>query len=79
MSATGTIASPCIGVCLIDAEHERCHGCQRTLTEIAAWTGYSDAERATIMAELPARHALAGNPYEEDDPEEGGPAWNSKP
>jgi predicted Fe-S protein YdhL (DUF1289 family) len=32
-----------------------CVGCQRTLAEVAGWTRLSDAERAEIMAALPAR------------------------
>ncbi|PWG61250.1 DUF1289 domain-containing protein [Sediminicurvatus halobius] len=48
------IASPCIGVCRVD--NGRCRGCGRTLSEIAQWTRYSDAERAAIMRRL-ARQA----------------------
>lgn len=48
------IASPCIGVCRV--EGGRCTGCGRTLTEIAQWTRYSEAERAAIMRRL-AREA----------------------
>ena len=36
----------------MDDESGLCLGCLRTLAEIAAW---ADAERAAIMAELPAR------------------------
>jgi uncharacterized protein len=32
-----------------------CTGCGRTLNEIARWGSMSDAERATIMRELPSR------------------------
>jgi predicted Fe-S protein YdhL (DUF1289 family) len=49
------IATPCIKVCIVDGESGLCLGCLRTLAEVAAWTGYSDAERAAIMAELPGR------------------------
>jgi hypothetical protein len=34
-----------------------CIGCGRTLSEIAHWSGMSEAERADIMALLPARRA----------------------
>ena len=49
------IASPCTKVCTIDPRSQLCHGCGRTLDEIARWTFLGDAERARIMADLPAR------------------------
>jgi predicted Fe-S protein YdhL (DUF1289 family) len=54
MDAT-PIATPCVKVCVVDGESGLCLGCLRTLAEVAAWTGYSDAERAAIMAELAGR------------------------
>lgn len=47
--------SPCILVCSIDIKTGFCFGCGRTRNEIALWTSYTDAERRTIMATLPAR------------------------
>lgn len=47
--------SPCTKVCGMDADSRYCLGCKRTLAEIARWGGMSDAERATVMAQLPAR------------------------
>jgi uncharacterized protein len=52
--------SPCIKVCTIEAATGFCLGCARTLAEIAAWSGLSEAERARIMTELPARRCRAG-------------------
>jgi uncharacterized protein len=49
------IETPCIKVCIVDPQSGRCIGCARNLTEIAGWTGFSDSERARIMAELPRR------------------------
>jgi predicted Fe-S protein YdhL (DUF1289 family) len=49
------IVTPCIKVCIVDGESGLCLGCLRTLAEVAAWSGYCDAERAAIMAELPGR------------------------
>ena len=49
------IATPCIKVCIVDGESGLCLGCFRTLHEVAAWTQYSDQERAQLIAELPAR------------------------
>lgn len=51
------IASPCIGVCTLDAQ-SYCIGCWRTGAEIAGWIGYTDAERARLIdVVLPAREA----------------------
>jgi hypothetical protein len=52
------IESPCIKVCVVDPTRKLCIGCGRSLDEIARWMDYSTAERARIMAQLPAR--LAG-------------------
>ncbi|MGR8920436.1 MAG: DUF1289 domain-containing protein [Gammaproteobacteria bacterium] len=49
--------SPCIGVCMINADTETCHGCYRTLDEIACWASYPDAERTRIMQQLARRRA----------------------
>jgi uncharacterized protein len=49
------IASPCILVCSIDMASGYCFGCGRTREEIGNWTLYSDAERAALMKQLPAR------------------------
>jgi predicted Fe-S protein YdhL (DUF1289 family) len=49
------IASPCINVCMVDAEGRHCLGCFRTLEEIGAWASLSDAQRSRVMAVLPAR------------------------
>ena len=49
------VATPCVQVCAVDSESGLCLGCLRTLKEIAEWSRYTDAERAALMAELPAR------------------------
>ncbi len=51
------IESPCIKVCTLDARSGLCLGCGRTIDEIARWAAMDGAERARIMAELPARRA----------------------
>jgi predicted Fe-S protein YdhL (DUF1289 family) len=56
----GRISSPCVKICTLDARAGLCLGCGRTLDEIAGWTRMSSAERAHIMAELPARLAARG-------------------
>ena len=57
------IESPCVKICTLDARSGLCLGCGRTIDEIARWSAVSAAERARIMAELPARRA-AGKPAE---------------
>jgi len=47
--------SPCQLVCSMERESGLCFGCGRTQDEIAYWTTKSDAERKTILEELPAR------------------------
>jgi len=49
------IATPCIKICTMDPAGTLCTGCGRTLEEIGRWSSMSDAERARIMAALPAR------------------------
>jgi predicted Fe-S protein YdhL (DUF1289 family) len=49
------IVTPCVQVCIVDGESRLCLGCYRTLPEIAGWSRFSDAERATIMAGLADR------------------------
>jgi len=51
------IESPCIKICTLDARSGLCLGCGRTIEEIARWAAMSAAERARIIAELPARRA----------------------
>lgn len=49
------IDSPCVLICSVDKESDRCFGCGRSRDEIARWALYSKAERDEIMAQLPAR------------------------
>ena len=49
------IASPCVKVCVMDAEQRYCAGCLRTLAEIARWGEMSDAERVVVMSQLSTR------------------------
>ncbi len=57
-----SIETPCIAVCMIDPRTSLCHGCGRTLPEIARWHRIDSAERLAIMELLPARMADAGLP-----------------
>lgn len=47
--------SPCVQICVLDRETGYCIGCQRTGDEIAAWSKMSNADRAALLAQLPAR------------------------
>jgi uncharacterized protein len=60
------IATPCTRICVVHPTRQLCIGCGRSLDEIARWMDYGAAERARIMAQLPARlaamSAAAGTP-----------------
>jgi predicted Fe-S protein YdhL (DUF1289 family) len=49
------IETPCVKVCTLDARSGLCHGCGRTIDEIARWASMSASERAQVMRELPER------------------------
>ncbi|SCK21452.1 cysteine-rich CWC family protein [Vogesella sp. LIG4] len=49
-----SVASPCIGVCELDASGRYCTGCLRTCAEIAGWPGASDAQKQVVLARLQA-------------------------
>jgi predicted Fe-S protein YdhL (DUF1289 family) len=51
------VATPCIKVCIVDGESGLCLGCYRTLSEVARWSALTDADRVSVIAELPARRA----------------------
>lgn len=54
------LASPCMGVCLLDPETGFCRGCWRTVDEIAAWGGLDRDGRLAILQRLRARRRAAG-------------------
>lgn len=51
------IATPCVKVCIVDAESGLCLGCYRTLMEIAGWSRIAEDDRARLMDELPNRRS----------------------
>jgi hypothetical protein len=55
--AETVIETPCTRVCVVDPTRKLCIGCGRSLDEIARWIDFTAAERARIMAQLPARLA----------------------
>lgn len=62
MSQETSKDTPCIRICMMDPRTNLCFGCGRTLPEIARWSQMDDAERRSLMAELPARMHEAGLP-----------------
>jgi predicted Fe-S protein YdhL (DUF1289 family) len=52
-----SIETPCNKICTLDPGRGQCMGCGRTIEEIARWGSMTAAERASVMAELPARLA----------------------
>ncbi len=63
------VASPCIGLCEVDADGI-CRGCLRTLSEIGAWRDASDTERCAILALAVARRSVSSavQPYSKTRP-----------
>ncbi|CAI1890537.1 DUF1289 domain-containing protein [Serratia marcescens] len=55
------VRSPCVSLCRIDDETQRCRGCRRTQAEIAAWPTASDAEKRAIWRRLELRAAFKQN------------------
>ncbi|HEX9184215.1 MAG TPA: DUF1289 domain-containing protein [Burkholderiales bacterium] len=51
--------SPCNKVCVMDAAGRYCLGCWRTLAEVTAWPGMSEAEQREVVAQLEARRLAA--------------------
>lgn len=54
------IASPCINICRLDADHGLCIGCFRTLDEIASWSRLDDDAREAILARVASRREACG-------------------
>jgi uncharacterized protein len=57
---SGTIPSPCIGICELDGQSRLCRGCLRSGDEIAAWRDASDHERRQILKRVRKRREEAG-------------------
>jgi predicted Fe-S protein YdhL (DUF1289 family) len=55
---TGTVPSPCVSVCKIDAATGLCEGCRRTIDEIAHWGLLDDDEKRAVWADLNRRRAV---------------------
>ena len=57
MSDTVSVNSPCINVCVINAETGHCFGCYRTVGEIAGWPELSPRDKAALLEDLRDRRA----------------------
>jgi predicted Fe-S protein YdhL (DUF1289 family) len=53
--AVSDVSTPCVRLCVVDPVTGLCRGCRRTIGEIAAWAGLSEADRRAIMARLAER------------------------
>lgn len=49
------IKTPCNQICAVDGRTGWCVGCGRTLAEIGQWSQFADAERETVLSQLPQR------------------------
>lgn len=45
-----SVASPCTGICKLDATGHYCLGCWRSRAEIAAWPSLDDGQRLAVLA-----------------------------
>ena len=53
------IESPCVNICMLDANAKTCVGCGRTIDEISRWSTMTPADRSRVTSELPARLAVS--------------------
>ena len=53
------LASPCLGICIVDPATRQCRGCLRTVDEIAGWYEATAAEKRELLAVLGARREAA--------------------
>ncbi|MBF59411.1 DUF1289 domain-containing protein [Halomonas sp. FeN2] len=51
-SPAGRPLSPCVHICQIEPTTSVCHGCGRTLDEIAGWGSMTEAEKAPVWERL---------------------------
>lgn len=53
----GQPPSPCVGVCVMNAQTQLCDGCLRTLAEISAWWDYDAGQKQAVLDALEGRLA----------------------
>lgn len=61
------VPSPCISVCVMDAERGWCTGCQRTLDEIAVWSILDDQEKRAVWTALAGRRGVTARTVTDAD------------
>lgn len=61
MNGSTQPASPCVGVCRVDAATGLCRGCLRTLDEIAGWSDFSNSEKLAVLERLDTRQNKSGS------------------
>jgi len=44
--------TPCVQLCVVDKETNKCKGCGRTLDQIRDWSKYTYEQRMHVMKEL---------------------------
>lgn len=57
----GYVPSPCISVCVMNAQTGWCEGCFRTIDEIVAWGSATDAAKRAVWVEIKRRAASVGD------------------
>jgi len=50
-----TTESPCIGVCQLAEGEAVCVGCHRTMSEIASWHRFTEAEKLLVLTAIRER------------------------
>ncbi|NBB08417.1 DUF1289 domain-containing protein [Pseudomonas sp. SLFW] len=56
------VRSPCVSICALD-DADMCVGCQRTVTEITAWSRMSDDERRAVLVLCDERARASGSMF----------------
>lgn len=52
---TGDVASPCIGICMMDDTLGHCLGCGRTRAEIGRWLRFTIGQKRVVVERALAR------------------------
>ena len=54
-TSSARILSPCISICVLDADTGWCLGCYRSRDEIQSWPRQSAAEKLSLLEEIKKR------------------------
>lgn len=57
---TGSVPSPCISICRMDAHSGLCEGCQRSIDEIVQWGTASDEWKRAVWSKIRRRRERTG-------------------